>query len=88
MGRRVLANSDILELTVAVPPGHHHLRATLRLRSGEEFVLQEATLASLARAYLTVKTHPVKEALRLVGCSVDAPVKKEGFADWQLLESD
>lgn len=84
----VLKNNDILELVVAVPDGHRHLRATLRLRDGSELVLQEATLANLARAFLTVKTHPVCREVRLVGTELGESCRKEGFAPWQLLEAD
>jgi len=41
-----------------LPPGHRHLRATIRLHSGEEIVLKEATLANLVRGYVGIKTHP------------------------------
>ncbi|BCR04396.1 hypothetical protein DESUT3_14650 [Desulfuromonas versatilis] len=86
MTQRVLANSDILELEMAVPQGHRHLRATLRLRTGEEIVLQEATLANLVRGYVAVKTHPLREGIRMQGRDLGSTEKKDGFADWQLLE--
>lgn len=87
MSQRVLANADIREIELAVPPGHRHLRAILRLAGGEELVLQEATVASLVRAYVSVKTHPTRTGIRLVGRSLTAEEVKEGFADWQLLEN-
>ncbi len=86
MTQRILANAEILELELGVPPGHRHLRATLRLSSGEELVLQEATLANLVRAYVAVKTHPLCEGIKLVGRDLSTAGKKDGFADWQLLE--
>lgn len=79
-----LSNADIREVEMSVPPGHHHLRTRIRLESGEEIVLQEATVANLVRAYVTIKTHPQKEALRLRGTQLEE--MKRGFADWQLLE--
>ncbi len=79
-----LANSDIQEIEIRVPAGHHHLRTVLRLQNGEEFVLQEATVANLVRAFITVKTHPQRAAIRLRGVHLEE--RKEGFADWQLLE--
>jgi len=44
--QRILASADIAEIVHAPPPGHQHLRATSRLHSGEEIVLQEATEAN------------------------------------------
>jgi hypothetical protein len=81
-----LANGDVLELELAVPPGHHHLRAVLRLRDGGEVVLQEATVANLVRAYVDLKTHPFRESVCLAGRELNASQRKEGFAAWQLLE--
>ena len=88
MKQRVLANSDILEVELAAPPGHQHLRAVLRLRNHEELVLQEATLANLVRAYVTVKTHPTLRGVQLVGRKLRQENIKEGFAVWQLLEKE
>jgi hypothetical protein len=88
MSQRVLANSDVEEITLSVPAGHRHLRAALRLRSGEELLLQEATVAALVRAYVTVKTHPVKSGIRLIGRQMEDDGKKPEFASWQLLEGD
>ncbi len=87
---RILTNADIKEILLAIPAGHKHLRTTLKLQSGESIVLQEATVANLVRAYVTLKTHPQKESVRLVGRELEEGVKKEGFAGWQLLaeESD
>ncbi len=88
MRRRVLATTDIREIEVGIPPGHQHLRATLRLHSGEELVLQEATVAGLVRAFVNVKTHPQKTGVRLAGREMGEGGTKPGFATWQLLEED
>jgi len=85
-GQRILANADIQEIEISVPEGHHHLRAVIRLRNGEEIVLQEATVANLARAYVGIKTHPSRTSCRLTGRSLDENERKRGFAEWQLLE--
>ncbi len=81
----IIANEDIRELIAEVPEGHRHLRITLVLHDGREFTFQEATAANLVRAYVSVKTHPTTERVRLTGRRLDAP--KEGFAGWQLHES-
>ena len=88
MSRRVLANEEIEAIEIGVPEGHRHLRTVLRLAGGEELVLQEATVANLVRAYVTVRTHPQRQGVRLVGRRLPAAGRKEGFADWQLLEEE
>jgi len=86
--QQVLANADIAEIVLAPPPGHQHLRATIKLHSGEEIVLQEATVANLVRAYVGIKTHPQRTECRLVGRELTEAERKGGFADWQLLERE
>jgi hypothetical protein len=79
-----IANEEVKELTTEIPEGHKHLRTTIVLRDGREFTFQEATVANLVRAYITVKTHPELTRMRLSGRQ---PVmKKAGYAEWQLLE--
>jgi len=85
---RILANADIEEIVLAAPEGHQHLRATLKLRTGESIVLQEATVANLVRAYLAIKTHPQRQSVRLVGRELLDDERKGGFAAWQLLEDE
>ena len=84
--RRILANADIAEIELAPPEGHQHLRATIKLHSGEEIILQEATAANLVRAYVGIKTHPQKRSCRLIGRDLVEAEGKKGFAAWQLLE--
>ena len=83
---RILTNADIAEITIAPPLGHLHLRTTIKLRSGEEIVLQEATVANLVRAYIGIKTHPQKTSCRIIGQELTKEEMKKGFAPWQLLE--
>jgi hypothetical protein len=54
------------------------------LQDGTEWVLQEATIANLVRAYITVKTHPTIARVKLKGQRLTGT--KEGYAKWQLLE--
>jgi len=86
--QRILANADIAEIVLAPPPGHQHLRATIKLHSGEEIILQEATVANLVRAYVGIKTHPQRKSCRLVGRELADAELKDGFAVWQLLEEE
>ena len=81
---RIIRNEDIERVTLAVPDGHQHLRATITLKDGSEIVLQEATLANLSRAYVGLKTHPTRRSVVLVGREVSD--RKSGFASWQLVE--
>jgi hypothetical protein len=80
----VIANEEVRELTADVPEGHRHLRTTIILHDGRSFTFQEATIANLVRAYITIKTHPQRAKVRLSGRKLDD--RKEGYAEWQLVE--
>jgi hypothetical protein len=80
----IIRNEDIEELTTEIPEGHLHLRTAIRLRDGTELVIQEATAAAIVRAYVTVKTHPTILKVRLV-CKRPEE-RKDGYAEWQLIE--
>ncbi len=80
----VIANEEIKQLVAEIPAGHKHLRTTIVLHDGREFTFQEATVANLVRAYITVKTHPVMTRVRLDGKKLSQ--RKDGYAEWQLLE--
>lgn len=82
----IVRNEDVKELVLEVPEGHTHLRTSLVLHDGSEMVLQEATVANLVRAYVTLKTHPFKKSVRLKGKKLDQ--RKKGYAEWQLLEAE
>ncbi|GAB4389117.1 MAG: hypothetical protein Kow0025_12490 [Thermodesulfovibrionales bacterium] len=81
----LIRNEDVEAVRVEVPEGHAHLRTTVVLRDGTELVFQEATVANLLRAFVTVKTHPLKGGVRLR--AVRLAERKEGYAEWQLLEA-
>ena len=78
--QEILANADIAEIELSVPKGHQHLRAAIRLQDGRELVLQEATVANLVRAYVTIKTHPQQTAVTLRGTELAEEERKAGFA--------
>jgi hypothetical protein len=80
----VIANEEVRELTADVPEGHRHLRTTIILHDGRSFTFQEATIANLVRAYITVKTDPRRTSVRLSGRKLG--IRKEGYAEWQLVE--
>ena len=82
----IIHNEDIKELTVEIPEGHKHLRTTVVLQDGTEFIFQEATIANLVRAYITVKTHPIKKKMTLKGKRLAK--RKDDYAEWQLVEDE
>lgn len=79
-------NDDVTELRVEIPEGHAHLRTTITLRDGRSFVFQEATVANLVRAYISVKTHPTKRKVVLKGGKCFD--RKVDYAEWQLVEDE
>ncbi len=80
----IIANEEVKELIAEIPDGHKHLRTTIILQNGTTFTFQEATIANLVRAYITIKTHPQKQTVRLSGRR--HADRKEGYAEWQLVE--
>ncbi len=79
-----ISNEDIKEVLVEVPEGHRHVRTRIVLQDGTEVVFQEAAVANIVRAFITVKTHPEKASVRLRGSKTGE--RKPGYAEWQLLE--
>ena len=80
----IIRNEDIRRVIAEVPEGHRHLRTTLELADGTELVFQEAAIANIVRAYIGVKTHPRARRVVLKGERLEE--RKEGYAEWQLLE--
>lgn len=80
----IIKNEDIKELITEIPEGHKHLRTTIVLQDGTEIVFQEAAVANLVRAYITLKTHPTKKKVVLKGKRLVE--RKDGYAEWQLVE--
>jgi hypothetical protein len=75
---------EITECYLAVPRGHRHLR--LALRYGDQvLILPEAVVAAIARGYVDILTHPQRRAVAFRLLKLDE--RKEGFAEFQLLES-
>jgi hypothetical protein len=82
----LLRNRHVSRVLVGVPDGHQHIRARIETAGGDVITLQEATLAAIARAYLTISTHPTRNAVELRATRV--PDRKDGFAEFQLIETD
>jgi hypothetical protein len=83
---RIIKNSDLASALLAAPEGHKHLRLALTTKDGDTIILQEATVAAIARAYTTIKTHPVKAAVKMVSARPEG--LKKGYAEDQLVEVD
>lgn len=79
-----IANEMIKEVLMDVPDGHKHIRTKIILQDNTEIVFQEASIANISRAYITLKTHPQATSIRLKGQHLEN--RKKGFADWQLME--
>jgi hypothetical protein len=82
----VLRNEDVTRIVAEIPAGHRHLRTTVTLADGSSLTFQEATVAAIVRAYVAVKTHPVRTRVALTGSRQNGC--KRGYAEWQLLEED
>ena len=80
----IIKNNEIDSVLLAVPEGHGHLRLVLRTKGGEAIVLQEAAVAAMVRAYVTIKTQPKMKAIKLISTRPDG--LKEGYAADQLIE--
>jgi len=79
-----ITNKDVQEIITEIPEGHKHVRTTIILENGKSMTFQEATIANLVRAYINVKTDPVRTRVRLTGSNIEN--RKEGIAEWQLVE--
>jgi hypothetical protein len=84
--KRILGTEEITRILAEIPQGHLHLRTTITLADGSSLTLQEATVAAIVRAYVAVKTDPLRERMELTGRKVEN--RKRGFAEWQLLEDN
>ena len=80
----VVRNEDVARVVAEIPQGHRHLRTTVTLADGTSITFQEATIAAIVRAYVAVKTGPLRSRVVLEGRRVEK--RKAGYAEWQLLE--
>jgi hypothetical protein len=80
----IITNENVKEIIAEIPEGHKHIRTTIVFKDGKSMTFQEATIANLLRAYINVKTHPVRTNMRLKGTRLEDT--KDGFAEWQLIE--
>ena len=81
----VIRNEDIENILIGVPKNHKHLRICLKIKD-KTLIFQEATIANLVRAYITIKTHPSIKALKLERKILPETEIKSGYARHQLIE--
>lgn len=81
---KVYRNEDIRRIVAFIPKGHRHIRIMIETDT-ERMVFQEATIASLIRAYINVKLHPSRNAIELE--TVKLEERKPGYASHQLIET-
>ena len=85
----IVKNKDIVEVLVGVPRGHKHLRIILKRRGGDIFIFSEAIIANIVRAYITLKTHPIKRAIKLKQKNLsEQNGLKMGHAKYHLVEEN
>ncbi|MCS7104217.1 MAG: hypothetical protein NZ954_01445 [Thermofilaceae archaeon] len=84
MRTRVYRNEDVERVIAFIPVGHKHLRLILEMKD-QTIVLQEATVAAIVRAYVSVAIHPTRRVIELV--RVKPAERKPGYAEDQLIES-
>ena len=82
-----LRNRDINFILIGTPTNHRHIRTIMDTKYGT-IIFQEATIANLTRAYITLKTHPKIKAMRLTLKEMDKEEIKLGYARFQLIESE
>ena len=82
----IIRNKDVKRVLMGVPKGHKHYRCVIELKDGKFLIFHEAMIANIVRAYVTIKTHPQKQAIELL-CK-ELKDKKPGFATYQLLEAE
>ncbi len=88
MSVRYLRNRDVKKVLLGVPAGHKHLRLAVELADDKILIFSEATIANIVRAYICIKTHPIRRAIELKATRLTAcPGLKEGYSEYQLLET-
>lgn len=84
---RIIRNEDVERVLIGVPKGHKHLRVCMKLKDNSAMIFQEATIANILRAYVTIGTHPKIKAQELKMHVLGETPQKQGYALHQLLET-
>ena len=81
---KLIPNKDIVRIVVGIPQNHKHIRMQIETKTQGTWIIHEATLAAISRAYLDILLHPSKRIIELVSKKVDG---KPGYAEHQLIET-
>ncbi len=84
---RIIRNEDVKFLAAFIPLGHKHVRVLINL-GNEILIFQQAFIDALIRAYTSVALHPYKKCQALTLRKLSNKERKEGFAEYQLIEVD
>jgi len=85
----IIKNKDIGEVLIGIPRGHKHLRIILKKVDGDIFIFSEAIIANIVRAYITLKTHPIRRTIKLKQKNLsEKNGLKTGYAEYQLIEEN
>ncbi|OYT49671.1 MAG: hypothetical protein B6U73_05080 [Desulfurococcales archaeon ex4484_204] len=87
MAVKVLKNQDVKRVVAFIPRGHRHVRLAIETSWGDVIILQQAVVDAVLRAYAQVAAHPVRRGVELRLARIGKELRKEGFAEWQLVES-
>jgi len=85
---RLMKTCDVVRVVAFIPPGHRHTRVLVELGTGEKLIFQQATIDGVIRAYAAVALHPCRKVCELILKRLTTKERKEGFAKWQLVESN
>lgn len=84
---KMYRNSDILKIIAFIPPCHKHLRLVV-VTKDQIIVFHEATVAAIVRAYIDITTHPTRKAVEYAQSKLDKSMRKPGYAEDQLIETN
>jgi len=84
---RVYGNKDVLRVIGLIPPNHAHMRLIIVFKD-QVIVLQEASAAAIARAYVEITTHPTRRAVEYAQLVLRREERKPGYAETQLVETN
>ncbi len=82
---RLVRNEDVKFLAAFIPIGHRHVRILINL-GDEVLIFQQAFIDALIRAYTSVALHPYRKCQVLKLRRLSSRERKEGFAEYQLIE--
>ncbi len=83
---RVIRNQDVMRLLVGTPSRNEDIYAVFELKD-EFLVFQSATIHNLERGFDWVYQHPKLTSIEMVTHRLRKGERKEGYEEYQLLET-